>query len=53
MGRARKKYAQEYKDEAPELILCHGRPVAEITWRPGINEATLSARVSKTQESGN
>ena len=30
MGQARKKYTQEYKDEAVELVISSGRPVAEI-----------------------
>ena len=49
----RKKYTQEYKDEAAELVVSPGRPIAEITRGLGINEATLGAWASKTQESGN
>ena len=30
MGQARKKYTQEYKDEAVELVISSGRPIAEI-----------------------
>jgi transposase len=33
VGQARKKYTQEYKDEAVELVISSGRPVAEL---PGI-----------------
>ena len=31
MGSARKKYTQEYKAEAVELVVSSGRPVAEFT----------------------
>ena len=44
MGQARKKYTQEYKDEAVDLVISSGRPIAEIAgiwvltrerWRTG------------------
>jgi transposase-like protein len=41
VGRARKKYTQEYKDEAVELVISSGRPMAEIARDLGINEGTL------------
>jgi transposase len=47
MGQARKKYTQEYKDEAVELVVSSGRPVAEIARDLGINEATLGNWVNK------
>ena len=52
MGQARKKYTQEYKDEAVELVVSSGRPIAEIARDLGINEATLGGWVSKAKESG-
>ena len=52
MGRARKKYTQEYKDEAVELVISSGRPIVEIARDLGINEATLGGWVSKAKESG-
>ena len=44
VGQARKNYTQEYKDEAVELVISSGRPIAEIArnwvltrerWRTG------------------
>jgi transposase-like protein len=37
MGQARKKYTQEYKDEAVELVVSPGRQIAEIARNLGIN----------------
>jgi transposase len=42
VGQARKKYTQEYKDEAVELVISSGRPIAEIARNLGINEGTLA-----------
>jgi transposase-like protein len=52
MGQARKKYTQEYKDEAVELVVGSGRPVAEIARDLGINEATLGNWVNKAKQAG-
>jgi transposase len=52
VGQARKKYTQEYKDEAVELVINSGRPIVEIARDLGINEATLGGWVSKAKESG-
>ena len=52
MGQARKKYTQEYKDEAVELVVSSGRPVAEIARDLGINEATLGNWVNKAKQAG-
>ena len=41
MGQARKKYTQEYKDEAVELVISSGRPIAEIARDLGINEGRV------------
>lgn len=37
MGQARKKYTQQYKDEAVELVVSSGRPMAEL---PGSGHST-------------
>ena len=52
MGQARKKYTQEYKDEAVELVVSSGRPVAEIARDLGINEATLGNWVNRAKQAG-
>ena len=52
MGRARKKYTQEYRDEAVELVISSGRPIAEIARDLGINEGTLGSWVARAKESG-
>lgn len=52
MGQARKKYTQEYRDEAVELVVSSGRPVAEIARDLGINEATLGNWVNRAKQAG-
>lgn len=52
MGQARKKYTQAYRDEAVELVVSSGRPVAQIARDLGINEATLGNWVNKAKNSG-
>ena len=52
MGQARKKYTQEYKDEAIELVVSSGRPIAEIARDLGINEGTLGNWVQTAKKSG-
>jgi transposase len=52
MGQARKKYTQAYKDEAAELVVNSGRPIAEIARDLGINEGTLGNWVQKAKDSG-
>ena len=52
MGQARKKYTQEYKDEAVELVISSGRPIAEIARNLGINEGTLANWVNLAKKSG-
>ena len=49
MGQARRKYTQEYKDEAVELVISSGRPMAEIARDLGINEGTLGSWVSRAK----
>ena len=52
MGAARKKYTQEYKAEAVELVVSSGRPVAEIARDLGLNEGTLGNWVNAAKRSG-
>jgi transposase-like protein len=52
VGQARKKYTQEYRDEAVELVVSSGRPVAEIARDLGINEATLGNWVNRAKQAG-
>ena len=52
MGQARKKYTQQYKDEAVELVVSSGRPIAEIARNLGINEGTLASWVNRAKASG-
>ena len=52
MGQARRKYTQEYKDEAVELVVSSGRPIAEIARDLGIVEGTLGNWVQTAKRSG-
>jgi transposase len=52
VGQARKKYTQEYKDDAVELVISSGRPIAEIARDLGINEGTLANWVNTARKSG-
>lgn len=52
MGSARRKYTQEYKAEAVELVISSGRPAAEIARELGINEGTLNNWVNVAKKNG-
>jgi transposase len=52
MGAARRKYTQEYKAEAVELVINSGRSVAEVARDLGINEGTLGNWVNKAKQNG-
>jgi transposase len=52
VGQARKKYTQAYRDEAVELVISSGRPIAEIARDLGINEAMLGNWVHRSKKSG-
>jgi transposase-like protein len=52
VGEARRKFTQEYKDEAVELAVSSGRPIAEIARDLGIHEATLGNWVNTAKRSG-
>jgi transposase len=46
MGRQRREFSPEYKDEAAGLVLNTGRTVAVVARELGINEATLGRWVN-------
>lgn len=46
MGRQRRKFSPEYKDEAVNLVINTGRTVAVVARELGINEATLGRWVN-------
>jgi transposase-like protein len=52
VGQARKKYTQEYKDEAVELVISSARPMAEIARNLGVNEGTLASWVNRAKALG-
>lgn len=55
MGQSRKKYAkytQQYKDEAVQLVVESGRPIAEVARDLGVNEGTLGNWVSRAKSAG-
>lgn len=52
MGSARRKYTQEYKAEAVELVVSSSRPIAEIARELGINEGTLGNWVNVAKKNG-
>lgn len=46
MGRQRREFSPEYKDEAVKLVINTGRTVAAVARELGINEATLGRWVN-------
>jgi transposase len=46
MGRQRREFTPEYKDEAVKLVINTGRTVAVVARELGINEATLGRWVN-------
>ena len=46
MGRTRREFTPEYKDEAVKLVINTGRPVATVARELGINEASLGRWVN-------
>lgn len=46
MGRQRREFAPEYKDEAVRLVINTGRPVAVVARELGIKEQTLGRWVN-------
>lgn len=47
MAASRKKYSQKYKDDAVELFLTSGKPIAEIAESLGVNAGTLGNWIKK------
>ncbi|MEA9986978.1 transposase [Subtercola sp. RTI3] len=41
MGKSRREFTPEFKDEAVKLVINTGRPVATVARELGINEASL------------
>jgi transposase len=48
----RRKYTQEFKAEAVELVVSSGRPAAEIARELGVNEGTLTNWVNMAKKRG-
>ncbi|MBG6185487.1 transposase [Arthrobacter sp. CAN_A214] len=46
MGKTRREFTPEYKDEAVKLVINTGRPVATVARELGINEASLGRWVN-------
>ena len=46
----RKRYTQKHKDDAVELVISSGRPIAQIALDIGVNEGTLGTWVRKYRE---
>jgi len=52
VGSARRKYTQEYKAEAVELVVHSDRPIVEVARDLGINEGTLGNWVNTAKRNG-
>jgi transposase len=52
MGSTRRKYTQEYKDEAVALVLGSDRSIAEVAKSLGINEGSLGNWVKRAKDTG-
>jgi transposase len=52
MGTTRRKFTQEYKDEAVALVLGSGRSIADVAKSLGINETSLGYWVKKAKDTG-
>jgi transposase len=48
----RRRFTQEYKDQAVSLVLDSGRTVAEVANSIGVHEMTLGKWVRKTKDNG-
>lgn len=48
----RRRFTQEYKDQAVSLVLDSGRTVAEVASSIGVHEMTLGKWVRKARDSG-
>lgn len=52
MGATRRKFTQEYKDDAVALVLGSGRSIADVAKSLGINETSLGYWVKKAKDTG-
>lgn len=52
MGTTRRKFTQEYKDEAVALVLGSGRSIVDVAKSLGINETSLGYWVKKAKDTG-
>jgi transposase len=48
----RRRFTQEYKDQAVSLVLNSGRTIAEVAKSIGVHEMTLDKWVKNARESG-
>jgi transposase len=48
----RRRFTQEYKDQAVSLVLDSGRPIAEVAKSIGVHEMTLGKWVKKAKDAG-
>jgi transposase len=48
----RRRFTQEYKDQAVSLVIDSGRTVAEVARSIGVHEMTLGKWVKKAKDSG-
>ena len=48
----RRRFTQEYKDQAVSLVLDSGRSIAEVARSIGVHEMTLGKWVKKAKDSG-
>lgn len=48
----RRRFTQEYKDQAVSLVLNSGRTIAEVAKSIGVHEMTLGKWVKNARESG-
>ncbi|MCA1702025.1 MAG: transposase, partial [Actinobacteria bacterium] len=48
----RRRFTQEYKDQAVSLVLDSGRSIADVAKSIGVHEMTLGKWVKKAKDSG-
>ena len=48
----RRRFTQEYKDQAVSLVLDSGRPIVEVARSIGVHEMTLGKWVKKARDAG-
>uniref|UniRef100_UPI0010418A93 transposase n=1 Tax=Candidatus Protofrankia californiensis TaxID=1839754 RepID=UPI0010418A93 len=50
MGATRRRFTEEYKEQAVTFVIDGGRPVAEIARNNGVHEMTLGKWVKKAKD---